>query len=172
MPVLAERTKIKSEWNISATNEEGGFRGNMRGSGKNAEINIDDNAYDLVSASTRIFIQPYLPTPSPKAKEFLKKLKAYKNLPDNWDGDEGVPPEENNIRKAASFILETDELDLPFYFIAPGPNGEIVIEYKNGTRTAEIFLNENEKDEMILYKDKEQVFADSIDIGVLIKHLH
>jgi hypothetical protein len=62
-------------------------------------------------------------------------------------------------------------LDLPLYFIAPGPNGEIVVEFKSGQNMAEIFFNEDGTEEMLLYKGKEQKFSGQPVLPLLVKHL-
>ena len=170
MQALAARTKIKKEWGIASTTE--GWETSSNAVHKGIFLaTIDDNAYDLVSGSTRFVAQVYLPTPSSKAKEFLKKLYNYKNLPANWDNDGAIPPGEDLIDKVASFIQTLDEFDLPLYFIAPGPNGEIAIEYRYSDKSAEVFFNEDGSEEMILYTGSSQILSDLLNIQKLIQHL-
>jgi hypothetical protein len=40
-----------------------------------------------------------------------------------------------------------------------GPNGEIVLEYKNGQNSAEVFFERNNSSEMLLYKGDVQIYA-------------
>jgi hypothetical protein len=171
MPALAERTKINKEWSVASTTQGWDVKINMPHFEGSFPLTIDKNAYDLVSGSTRFVSQSYLPTPSAKAKEFIRKLHTYKNLPENWDSNGAVAPEEQIVLKACLLILSTDDLDLPLYFVAPGPNGEVVVDYKNGINAAEVFLNEDGTEEMILYKGKEQAYAGDIKLQLLVQHL-
>lgn len=172
MPALAERTKIKSEWLTSSTIEGLITRdmASMTKPGSTDSLPIDIYAYSLATASTLIMVQPFLPQPSAKAKEILQKIFRYKKLPENWDNDGAIPPADDVVSRAATFIFNTDEFDLPFYFTAPGPNGEIIIEFKNDSQTAEIYFDENSKDEMILYKKNDQVYEGTINMQRLIEH--
>ncbi len=101
--------------------------------------------------------------------------KIFRN--NNWDGNGAAAPSEKVLNVAINFLTSADEYDLPVYFTAPGPNGEIVLEYKNGKNTAEIFFEEDNIPEMILYTEKEQVYAGTIQLsqGIqlnqLINHL-
>lgn len=173
MPALAERTKIRTETGYSARTTTGWMvKGEEQGSyvlsGKTA---IDTNAYTWASGSIRIQVQPYLSRPSSQAREMLQKLFRFKNLSINWDGNQAMPPDDSVIIKAAGFIIHADEFDLPLYFIAPGPNGEIVVEFKSGQNTAELFFNEDDTEEMLLYKGKEQIYAGKTDLQFLVQHL-
>jgi hypothetical protein len=173
MPALAERTKIKSECLTSTTIEGLAIRdmASMTYIGHTVPLPIDVYAYGLATGSTRIMVQPYLPQPSAKAKEVMQKIFRYKKLPENWDNDGAVPPTDIVLTRAATFILNADELDLPFYFTAPGPNGEIIIEFKNDDQTSEIYFNEDGTDEMILYKGRDQIYEGTINMQRLIEHL-
>lgn len=171
MPALAERTKIKNEWASVPTTQSFTIGENFSCRTKIPVNLIDDNIYDFACASTRFIMQSYLPALSGKAKEFLKKISTYKNLQENWDSNGAIPPSHELILKASTFIQVVDELNIPLYFIAPGPNGEIVIEYKNGDNTAEIFFNEDGSQEMILYSGKEQHYANGLDMHFLFQHL-
>lgn len=171
MPALAERTKIKKEWASIPTTQAFSTIENLSSRVKLFMASIDDYVYDFPCASTRIVMQSYLPTPSAKAKEFLRKINSYKNLSQNWDNNGAVPPASELILKASTFIQVGDEFDLPLYFTAPGPNGEIIIEYKNSTNAAEIFFNEDSSEEMILYSGNEQTYAGGLDMNLLFQHL-
>ncbi len=172
MPALAERTKIKKEWGSSPTTEGLVVKSPMHYwlDADIAPLSMDD-AFAWMAASTRFVAQSYLPPPSAKAQDFIKKVANYQYLPANWDNNGAVAPEEGVISNASFFIQAADELDLPIYFIAPGPNGEIVIEYKNGNNMAEVFYNEDGTEEMILYNGQNQLHVGDINIGLLAQHV-
>lgn len=173
MPALVERTKIKKEYGSTPTSEDLGYIGSRNTWITNPDplFPISANPFDWVVASTRFVGQPYLHLPSPNAADFINKIYNYKNLSDNWDNNGAVAPTGDLIKKAALFIQSTDESDLPVYFIAPGPNGEIVVEYKNGNCTAEVFFNEDGTEEMLLYSGKLQLHAGNLNFKLLIQHL-
>ncbi len=172
MPALAERTKIRSASNSSTTIEGLGSSDLLQiaSAGRVEFLPIDVHAYELLSASTSVALLPYLHQPSSQAKELLKKLYSFKKLPDNWDGNGAVPPNESTINKAAAFINFTDEFDAPLYFTALGPNGEIVLEYKMENHMSEVFFNEDESEEMILYTGNAQQYCGAINPELLKKH--
>lgn len=175
MPVLTEKTKIRTEkayesrttsdWAVKAPSSAD--HGVFYGGGDPLETNI----HSWVSGSTRVLAVPYLSGPSLKAREILKKVLHYKFLVANWDGNNAVPPLYETVDKAFAFVSAADDYDLPFYFTAPGPNGEIIIEFKQGTKTAEVYFNEDHTTEMILYNGQEQTCLDDISLSILDKHL-
>lgn len=172
MPALAERTKIKKE--IGNTLSTTGLiynTGYLRQNVYLGDVEIDVNTYMIASGSIRVQTQGSNPELSIKAKEFLYKLYNYNRLEMNWDGNEAIPPSENTIQTAANFLSVMDEFDLPIYFTAPGPNGEIVLEYKNNENTAEVFFENDNLQEMLLYNKKEQTYAGTVDTSLLINHL-
>lgn len=172
MPALAERTKIKTETgNISSTT---GFNFNSGYSDPyefSTDVAIDANAYMIASGSIQVQTQPYIPELSAKAKGMLHKLYNFHQLKTNWDSNGALVPRENVIKTAANFLTHLDEYDLPIYFTAPGPNGEVVLEYKNDENTAEVFFENDNFSEMLLYKGKVQVYAGEVELKKLIDHL-
>lgn len=172
MPVLAERTKIRTETgNISSTTGLNFYSGYSAPYRFPVDLNIDANAYMIASGSIQIQILSYIPELSMKAKEVLHKLYSFHKLKPDWDGNGSLVPTEDIIRITSNFLSDMDEYDLPVYFTAPGPNGEIVLEYKNNENTAEIFFENDHSTEMLLYKDKNQIYAGEVDKKVLIDHL-
>lgn len=115
------------------------------------EINSSTNAgeYWLSAANATVITYVYS-TLSNSAKEILEKLQTYKSLNPNWDSYGALPPPVKNVDRAISFVKQADKNLLPFYFTAPGPNGEIVLEFKEGNREASIYFNPDGTTELIL----------------------
>lgn len=92
---------------------------------------------------------------SEEAQILLQKLTEFKLLPGNWDsyGAEKPPPGLINIAK--TWVRKLDELNLPLFFVVPGPNGEISIELKKGEITAELILEDEESIELLVSKNGE-----------------
>lgn len=173
MPALAERTKIKTETgNVSSTTCMNFYSGYACPYVFLSDSPIDANAYMIASGSIRIQTQQYMPELSSKAKATLHRLYSFKQLKVNWDGDGALVPNEGVIKNAANFLFLLDEYDLPIYFTAPGPNGEIVLEYKNGQNSAEVFFETDNFSEMLLYKGDVQIYAGKVDVQLLIDHFN
>lgn len=172
MPALADRTKIRTDAGaVPSTTGLISYKGGYYPYRNPPDAAIDANAYAIASGSIQIQTQRYIPDLSTKAKEVLYKLHKFGQLDENWDGNGAVAPSETVLNKAANFMTVADEYDLPVYFTAPGPNGEIVLEYMNGNNTAEIFFEDDNMSEMILYTGKQQVYAGEIQLKPLITHL-
>ena len=109
---------------------------------------------------------------SEEAQILLQKLTEFKLLPENWDsyGAEKPPPGLINIAK--TWVRKLDELNLPLFFVVPGPNGEISIELKKGKMAAELILEDEESIELLVSKNGELTNEDVYeDKGQLINNL-
>ena len=71
------------------------------------------------------------------------KLKSFLNLKENWDSYGAAPAIEHCVQNAINFIKRLDEKYQEVYFVAPGPNGEVLVELKNSERSVEIIFDEN-----------------------------
>lgn len=172
MPALAERTKIKTgSAHIPMTTSTVFWGGGHPESFKHGinEPAIDSNLNLIASGSTRIDTFQYLPELSPKAKELLLKIYRFKELPNNWDENGAMPPNDDIINMASFFLRIADEYDLPLYFTAPGPNGEIVLEFKSKDRSAEVYFEED-RSEMILYVGNNQSHIGEVSLAQLTDH--
>jgi hypothetical protein len=173
MPALAERTKIKAETgNVSITTCMNFYSDYAGPCVFLSDSPIDANAYMIASGSIQVQTQQYIPELSSKAKAVLHRLYSFKQLKLNWNGNGALVPEEEVIKAATNFLFLLDEYDLPIYFTAPGPNGEIVLEYKNGQNSAEIFFESDNFSEMLLYNGDVQIYAGKIEKKLLIDHFN
>lgn len=108
---------------------------------------------------------------SEAARNMLEKLGHFENLPENWDSYGASRPSEMAVKNARSFLYENHFLALPFYFIAPGVNGEVMLEFKQGERSAELYFNVDNSNELLLFQndeviqesDLQQSFSELID---------
>lgn len=173
MPALAERTKIRTDTgNVSSTTSMNFYTGYGYPFVFLSDSPIDANAYMIASGSIRIQTHQYMPELSAKAKAILHRLYSFKQLKLNWDGNGALVPEEEVIKTATNFLFLLDEYDLPIYFTAPGPNGEIVLEYKNDQNSAEVFFESNNFSEMLLYNGNVQIYAGKFEKKLLIDHFN
>jgi hypothetical protein len=103
-----------------------------------------------LESSTLVFRQDLL---SPEMQQMIEKIIRFKDLEKNWDGyqAQGVSPQA--IKDAIHFIFNQSAKKLPLYFAAPGVNGEVMIELKQGNRAAEIFFNPDGITELLLFEN-------------------
>jgi len=102
------------------------------------------------SASTTTVVHTVFSSLTEEAKSIVSKIKSFKKLEPNWDSYGAVPPSADNIDRAISFVKRADKNLLPFYFTAPGPNGELVLEFRQGNKEAATYFNPDGTTELIL----------------------
>lgn len=90
-----------------------------------------------------------------QVRNLLQKLNELKNLGEAWDSYNAAPPSQKAISNTRAFILENHFLALPFYFLAPGVNGEVMIEFKQNEKAAELYFNEDGTNELLLFRNDE-----------------
>jgi len=79
----------------------------------------------------------------------MSLLDEYSRLEDNWDDDGGLAPRANNIRRAKYLTDLMERYGQSIYHAAPGPEGEIMLDLRNKTKTRSV--------EIIFYPDREVV---------------
>ncbi len=104
------------------------------------------------NSSIVIGIYSHTPPLSNAAMKAASKILGFKNLTDNWDSYEAEKPSENAIVNTVSFIRTIDAHEIPVYFSAPGPNGEIVVELRKRNYEAEIYFNADNSNEVLIYE--------------------
>ena len=102
------------------------------------------------ASNTTIVIYKTFSTLSESARQMIAKAKSFKSLQDNWDSHGAIAPSSENIERAISFIKHADKNLLPFYFTAPGPNGELVVEFKKGNKEAAAYFNPDGTTELVM----------------------
>lgn len=113
--------------------------------------------------NTSIFFSRNRDEISSKATELLLKLKRISNFSPNWDSYGAEKPSETAISKATSFILKNRQGELPLYFLAPSPNGEILIELKYDSVSVEVFFMPDGSMEYVQFKNDEVVEQGLLD---------
>jgi hypothetical protein len=91
----------------------------------------------------------------------LAKLTAFKSLGENWDSYNAACPSETAIREAEKMVYRLDREGMPFFFTAPGPNGEIVLELKQCHTSMEIFFYADAASDFIL-SDHDQILEEGL----------
>lgn len=79
-------------------------------------------------------------------QRILNLLKAYAQLPDNWDEDDAIAPDQTAIKQAFFLTYVLEKHGQPIFHAAPGPNGEIMLDIRNRAKTKSL--------EIIFYPDR------------------
>ena len=77
--------------------------------------------------------------PHPNLKK-IEAIQLFKNLYDNWDEQDAIAPSENTIQAAITFANQMTVARQKIYHVAPGPNGEILIDLRNKDKSIEVLF--------------------------------
>lgn len=108
-------------------------------------------------------VTPVIVTFATSVIPFLQKLNTFSSLEKGWDGYNADKPHINAISAAKNFLTENQQIALPFYFLAPGINGEVMIEFKEGDKGAELYFNSDESTELLFFNHDEVAFEGSLE---------
>jgi hypothetical protein len=86
-------------------------------------------------------------------------------MDENWDGYGALKPSRRAISQARDFIKDSIYLELPFYFVSPSVNGEIILEFKKDLKSAEIYFYEDTDPELLLF-DGLSCVAEDLELKV------
>jgi len=73
-----------------------------------------------------------------ETKDILEKIKSFTRLHENWDGYGAAPPSKVAAQNAYRFVKQLAKLQVPVFFTAPGPDGEILVELQDGDKSVEV----------------------------------
>ncbi|MEK7253939.1 MAG: hypothetical protein AAB316_04290 [Bacteroidota bacterium] len=100
---------------------------------------------------------------SQAAKAALEKVEKLKSLEKNWDSYQADPPSAFAISSSQSFIKKADQDGLQTYFVAPGRSGEVLVEFKNGDKAAEVYFEPDGSAEVLMYENEECVLEGNLN---------
>ncbi len=100
---------------------------------------------------------------SDQIAEMIQKLSRLKHLEENWDSYGASEPSPVALANSLSFLIDNHNLALPFYFLAPGINGEILIEFKQENKAAELYLLPDGENELLLFENDELISEGDLD---------
>jgi hypothetical protein len=97
-----------------------------------------------------------------QARDMISRLERMNDLSYNWNSYGADSPSRLAIKLAIKFILENQRFNLPYYFTAPGVNGEVMIEMKKNDRVAEIYFWEDHSTELLLFENEQVVLEGAL----------
>lgn len=112
----------------------------------------DRNCSGVDVATTITTVTPLKPSwkASPNMQNFLTKLDSFKKLESNWDGYQAEKPLNDAITYSAKFANVLESLNQGIYFVAPSPDGKILIELQNNKKSIEFYISNEENIEYLL----------------------
>ncbi|MBD8490076.1 hypothetical protein IFO69_15065 [Echinicola sp. CAU 1574] len=107
---------------------------------------------DLATVSTVFPNTHYLPE---LVVKMMHKLSEVGQINENWDSYGASKPSATSMQLAKDFLLDSAHWQLPFYFLAPGVNGEILIEFNQNNKAVELYFNDDGNSELLFYTNDE-----------------
>lgn len=101
----------------------------------------------------------------------IRKIKSFKNLNRNWDGYGAEKPAQQSVDKAVKFVEHLGDWEQPIYFVAPGPNGEVLVELKDNDRTIEVFFQPDGQHEYVMFDREKCVEENNFSFEMLLQLL-
>lgn len=124
---------------------------------------IFESLTDFWSSSGISTVFPIRATFTDQISQFLQKLDHIEQLGNNWNGYGADTPSKSAIQNTRQFITENSEISLPFYFIAPGVNGEIMLEFSKDEKAAELFFLDDGTTELLLFENDNTILEGTLE---------
>jgi len=86
----------------------------------------------------------------------INHVRSFASLKENWDSYGATTIDLVVVEKAVDFIKLVDKFDVNVYLTSPGPNGEVMVQLKEGSRETE-FIFYSDKDKYVLFDNNEFV---------------
>ena len=88
----------------------------------------------------------------------INKLYSFLMFPENWDSYNAAKPSKAAVENAIGFIFRLAQRQQFPYFIAPSPNGDILVELKAGNVNLEFTFRENGFNRIVGLLNNEEAF--------------
>lgn len=88
----------------------------------------------------------------------INKLYSFLQLPENWDSYGATKPSKLAVENAIDFIVHLAQRQQTPFFIAPSPNGDILVELKANEVILEFIFGEDGTNRIIGLVDNHEMF--------------
>ena len=95
--------------------------------------------------------------PSNANIQAIYTIKSYSELKNNWDSYNGLRTSPIAIQKAISFILWLSEYQIDVFYVAPSPDGDVLVEIKEGNANLEFEFTADNHDNICASEEAEFV---------------
>lgn len=79
---------------------------------------------------------------SDNASAAVRKLQSFRQLNTDWDSYGAAKPSGTAITEAIHLVRSLDRVGKAVYFVAPGPDGEILVELRQAEQSVEVYFDE------------------------------
>ena len=123
--------------------------------------------------NSAVFVSHCEHTISDKAREALFRLSRFTGLKENWDSYGAAVPKAMTVLEAKRFVQSMDRMGFEPYFVSPGPNGEVMVEYRtDDSREAQVHFNEDGSQELLLVAGSDYPYEGVFDRAKFLSHLY
>ena len=91
------------------------------------------------------------------------KLYTFLHLPDNWDSYNATKPSKIAVENANDFALRLAQRQQFPFFVAPSPNGDILIELKGNNVTLEFLFGEDGINRIVGLVNSKEIFEKELN---------
>ena len=109
---------------------------------------------------------------SDQAQEALFRISRFTGLKENWDSYGASTIGQATVEAAKRFVVVMDRKGVAPYFVSPGPNGEVLVEFRmeNG-KEAEVYFHDDGTRRLLLIDGKEFPFEGDYNAQEFLKHV-
>ncbi len=93
----------------------------------------------------------------------INKLRSFLHLPENWDSYGATKPAKPAVENSIDFIIRLANRQQEPFFIAPSPNGDILVELKDNNVSLEFIFGEDGTNHTIGLVDNEEMFRKDLN---------
>lgn len=107
-----------------------------------------------------------------RSQEAVFRLNRFHELKENWDSYGATVPKAMTILEAKQFVIALDRIGVEPYFVSPGPNGEVMLEYRTeGGLEAEVHFHGDGSDHLLVSQGEDFLFDAAFDMNSFLKHV-
>ncbi|MCY7358987.1 MAG: hypothetical protein LH609_16320 [Rudanella sp.] len=88
-------------------------------------------------------------------RQHLSAIASYRNLVANWDEDDAIAPTHQTVVIALDIALLLIATGQAIYHTSPGPTGEIMINLRNGDKSAEFLIYPDDRRKFVCIRPNE-----------------
>ena len=93
----------------------------------------------------------------------INKLYSFSQLPENWDSYKAAKPAKVAIENAIEFTVRLAQRQQYPFYVAPSPNGDILVELKSNNVTLEFIFGEDGTNRIIGLVDDDEKFEKELN---------
>ncbi len=93
----------------------------------------------------------------------INKLLSFLQLPENWDSYGAAKPAKTAVENAIDFLIRLDNRQQQPFYIAPSPNGDILVELKAGAVSLEFIFGADDVNTITGLSNNEEVFQKDLN---------